>query len=118
MSEIKIRRRMRDVAVTLHTATSLATTINLSDMAGALVSMGTISTNATTLQMFGATAVDGPFRRLYGADGSAADLTLAPSSTDGRVYSLPDAVFALPWLKIVSATTNSTGTAAVVAMKS
>jgi hypothetical protein len=118
MSEIKIRRRMRDVAVTLHTATSLATTINLSDMAGALVSMGTISTNATTLQMFGATAVDGPFHRLYGADGSAADVTLSPSSTEGRAYSLPDAVFAVPFLKIVSATTNSTGTVGVVVMKS
>lgn len=118
MSEIKIRRRIRDVAITLHTATSLATTINLSDMSGAVVSIGTISTNASSLQMFGATAVDGPYRRLYNADGSAADLTLAVSSTDGRMYSLPDAVFALPWLKIVSATTNSTGTVGVVTMKS
>lgn len=123
MSEIKIRRRMRDVAVTLHSTTTLATTLNLSDMAGGIVSLGTFSTNEATLQCFGATAVDGPYRRVFGSDGSAADITLSPTtgtpaSTEGRVYSLPDAVFALPYLKIVSATTNSTGTSGFVVFKS
>ena len=118
MSEIKIRRRLRTVDVTLTTATASATTINVSDMAGAVVSFGTMSTNATTLQMFGSTSDDGTFRRVYGSDGSAADVTLTPSSTDGRIYSLPDAVFALPYLKILSGTTNSTGTTGVVSMKS
>jgi hypothetical protein len=47
-----------------------------------------------------------------------ADLTLAPSSTDGRAYSLPDEVFGTEYLKIVSATTNSTGTTGVVMFKS
>jgi hypothetical protein len=55
---------------------------------------------------------------MYGADGSAADITLAPSSTDGRIYALPDAVFAVSFLKIVSATTNSTGTLGIVSLKS
>ena len=123
MSEIKIRRRMRDVAVTLHSTTTLATTLNLSDMAGGVVSLGTFSTNAATLQCFGATAEAGPYRRLFGSDGSAADITLSattgtPSSSEGRMYSLPDAVFAVPYLKIVSATTNSTGTSGVVVFKS
>jgi hypothetical protein len=123
MSEIKIRRRMRDVAVTLHSTTTLATTLNLSDMAGGVVSLGTFSTNAATLHMFGATAEAGPYRRLFGSDGSAADITLSattgtPSSSEGRMYSLPDAVFAVPYLKIVSATTNSTGTSGVVVFKS
>jgi hypothetical protein len=61
---------------------------------------------------------DGAYRRVYGSDGSAADVTLTPSSTVGTVYSLPDAAFALPFLKIVSGTTNSTGTTGVVSMKS
>jgi hypothetical protein len=60
----------------------------------------------------------GTFRRLYKVDGSVADLTLAPSSTDGRAYSLPDEVFGTEYLKIVSATTNSTGTTGVVMFKS
>jgi hypothetical protein len=47
-----------------------------------------------------------------------ADLTLAASSTEGRAYSLPDEVFGAEFLKIVSATTNSTGTTGVVMFKS
>lgn len=118
MSHVKIKRYERDAAVTLHTTTSLATTIRLDDMAGGVISMGTVSTNAASLQMWGSNAETGEFRRLYKSDGSAADLTLAPSSTAGRIYSLPDEVFALPFLKVVSSTTTSTGTACVVSLKS
>jgi hypothetical protein len=77
-----------------------------------------MSTNATSLQMWVSPSSTGTFRRLYKVDGSAADLTLAPSSTDGRAYSLPDEVFGTEYLKIVSATTNSTGTTGVVMFKS
>jgi hypothetical protein len=88
------------------------------DVAGAIVSIGTISTAATTLQMWVCSSPTGSFRRLYKVDGSAADLTLAPSTTDGRAYSLPDEVFGTEFLKIVSATTNSTGTTGFVMFKS
>lgn len=118
MSHVKIKRYERDASITLHTATSLATTLRLDDMAGGVISMGTISTNAASLQMWGSHAEAGEFRRLYKSDGSVADITLAPSSTVGRIYSLPDEVFALPFLKVVSGTTNSTGTSAVVSLKS
>ena len=118
MSEIKIRRRSRDLPITLHTTTALATTIRMEDFAGGVVEFGTMSTAATTLQMWGAIEPDGPFRRLYKVDGSAADLTLAPSTADGRIYALPDEVFAVPFLKIASATTNSTGTVGIVSFKS
>lgn len=118
MSHVKIKRYEREQSITLHTTTTLATTLRLDDMAGGVVSMGTISTNASSLQCWGCNTVDGEYRRVYGADGAAADITLAPSSTVGRMYSLPDAVFAVPFLKIVSATTNSTGTVGVVMFKS
>jgi hypothetical protein len=77
-----------------------------------------MSTNATSLQMWVSPSSTGTFRRLYKVDGSVADLTLAPSSTDGRAYSLPDEVFGTEYLKIVSATTNSTGTTGIVMFKS
>lgn len=118
MSHVKIKRYERDVNITLHTTTSLATTIRLDDMAGGVVSMGTVSTNATSLQMWGSNASDSEFRQVYKSDGSALAITLAPSSTVGRIYSLPDEVYGLSFLKIVSATTNSTGTVAVVSLKS
>ena len=118
MSEVRIKRRVRNVSVTLLTATASVTTLRLDDMAGAVVSLGTMLTASSTLQMWGATSESGPFRRVYKADGSAADITLAPSTTDGRIYALPDEVFALPFVKIVSGATNSTGTVGVVSFKS
>jgi hypothetical protein len=118
MSHVKIKRYERDVAITLHTTTTLATTLRLDDMAGGVVNLATISTNATSLQMWGSTSADGVFRRIYAADGAAADITLAPSSTEGRIYALPDAVFGVSFMKIVSATTNSTGTTGIVSFKS
>lgn len=118
MADNILSRKNRDIDITLHTATSLATTLDLRDVAGAVVSFGTMSTNAATLQMWVGTTSAGTFRRLYKVDGSVADLTLAASSTDGRAYALPDEVFAAEYLKIVSGTTNSTGTAGIVMLKS
>ena len=118
MADSIISRKYRDFDITLATATASATTLDMRDVAGAVVSFGTMSTNASTLQMWVGTSTAGTFRRLYKADGSVADLTLAASSTDGRAYALPDEVFGVEYLKIVSATTNSTGTAGVVMFKS
>jgi hypothetical protein len=67
-----------------------------------------------TLQIWGNTDEAGTFARLYDAGGSAADITLAPSATVATVYALPDAAFALPYTKIVAATTNSECVASVV----
>ena len=118
MSEIKIKRRIRNVSITLGTATADATSLRLDDMAGGCISVGTMLTASATLQCWGSILEAGPYRRIYDNAGSAADVTLAPSTADGRIYSLPDAVFALPYLKIVSGTTNSTGTTGVVSLKS
>jgi hypothetical protein len=82
------------------------------------VQFGTMSTNATTLQMFVSNQAAGTYARLCKSDGSLADLTLSPSTTLGRAYALPDEVFAAEFLKIVSATTNSTGTSGIVMLKS
>jgi len=118
MSEIKIRRRSRDVEITLHSTTVLATTIRMEDFAGGVVEFGTMVTAATSLQMWGSSSDAGPFRQLFKTDGSAATITLAPSTAVGRMYALPDEVFAVPYLEIISATTNSTGTAGIVSLKS
>jgi hypothetical protein len=118
MPDAIVYRKARDFDITLATATSLATTLDMRDVAGAVVSLGTMSTSAATLQMWVGQSPTGTFRRLYKSDGSVADLTLAASSTEGRAYSLPDEVFGTEYLKIVSATTNSTGTTGFVMFKS
>lgn len=118
MSHVRIKRYQRDVEITLHTSTVIANTIRLDDMAGGVVSMGTVSTNAATLQMFGSNSTAGTFRQVFKTDGSAATITLTASSNTGRIYALPDEVFALSYLKILPATTNSTGTVCLVSLKS
>jgi len=118
MSEIKIKRRARTIALTIGTATADATSLRLDDMAGGVISVGTIATAASTLQLYGATSEAGEYRRVYGSDGAAADITLAPSTSAGQVYSLPDAVYALPFVKIVSGSTAATAIGAVVNLKS
>ena len=118
MSETKIKRRLKSVPITLSTSSSSATTIRLDDMAGAVVSLGTMSTSASTLQVYGSDAEDGEFRQLRDSDGNAAEITLSPSTAVGSVYAFPDSVFALPWAKLVSGDTHSTGVSGVVMYKS
>ena len=118
MAEAQISRKARDFDIVLTTSTSAATTLDMRDVAGAIVQFGTMSTNASTLQMFVSNSPIGTYARLYKSDGSVADLTLSASSTLGRAYSLPDECFGTEYLRIVSATTNSTGTTGFVMFKS
>lgn len=117
MSQVKIKRNFRVVPATVTTATSTCTTLRMEDMAGAVLELPTITTNAATIQVWGNDTDIGTFCRLYGSDGSAADITLAPSTTNRTAYALPDAAFAMPYLKLVAASTNATATVNVV-MKS
>lgn len=114
MSEFKLRRKNRSPALTITTAASTSTTLRIDDMAGGVVSIGTITTNAATFQLWGASAEAGTFLRLYDAAGAAADITLAPSTSAGSCYALPDAAFGLPWLKLLSASTNGSTTATLM----
>ena len=118
MAEALITRQHRDTDITLSTTTSVATTISLGDMAGGCVSFATMHTSSATLQMWGSATSAGTFRRVYKADGSVADITLAPSSTVGIIYALPDDVYGLPFLKIVAANTVTTSATGVVILKS
>lgn len=117
MSEVKIKRRFRTVNVTLSTSTSAASTLRMDDMSGAIVSLGTMSTSASTLHIYAAESENGSYRRLYDFAGSPANITLQPSSSVGTVYSFPDAAFAAPWVKLVSGDTNSTGVSGFVTFK-
>ena len=117
MSQVKIKRLFRVVTATVTTATSTCTTLRMDDMAGAVVELPTITTNAATIQVWGNDTDSGTFCQLYGSDGAAASITLAPSTTNRTAYALPDAAYALPYVKLVAANTNATATVSVV-MKS
>lgn len=118
MSQVKIKRNFRVVgSVTVGTSTGVSTTLRLEDMAGAVAFLPTITTNATSIQVWGNTTDTGAFAQLYASDGSAASITLVPSTVNQTAYSLPDAAFAAPYVKLVGANANSTTTVSVV-MKS
>lgn len=117
MAEPKIRRKYKSLPITLTTATAAATTIRWDDVAGGSLFLGTVSTNASTLQLWASTTVDGNWGRVYAADGSAADITLVPSTATPQVYALPDAAYGVGALRIVSANTHSTAATAVVMLK-
>jgi hypothetical protein len=117
MSDSKIRRKSKVHPFTLSTATSVANTIPMFDMAGGIVEMGTVSTNATQLNLWVSDVEAGPFYQLYDKDGAVVKITLSASTTDGRAYAMPDEVFAAQFIKFVSHTTNSTGTVGTVMFK-
>jgi hypothetical protein len=117
MPEPKIRRKYKAIPITLSTSTAIATTLRWDDVAGGALEMGTSSTNVTTLQVWASDSEVGTFGRLYKVDGSAADITLSPSTTQARIYALPDETYGCGAIKIVSVSTNSTSASCIVMMK-
>lgn len=115
--EPKIRRKFKAVPITLTTSVASATTLRFDDVAGGTLEMGTVSTAAVSIQLWGSDAVTSTYGRLYNADGSAADITLAPSTTEARVYALPDAAFGVGALRLVAASTNATAAVCIVTLK-
>lgn len=118
MAEVDIVRRDKTVSITLANTTTDATTIRLEDAAGAIVSLGTLHTSSVNLHVYGSDTEDGDYRRLYDYSGAPANITLSPSSTAGTIYSFPDAIFALPYGKLVSGDAYSTGVSGTVTFKS
>ena len=115
MSESKIRRKNKVFPVTLDAATANATTIVLSDMAGGIVTLGTHNTNATELAVWVASDEAGPFRALKDKEGTAVKVTISGASAAG--YTLPDEVFAAPFIKLALNNTAADGLTATVMAK-
>jgi len=118
MSGVNIMRGARTFSVTLSTSTSLATTVRVDDIATGVIHLGTMTTNATTVQVYSAPSQTGTFSRLYRYDGNAADITLVPSTTSPRSYTLPDDVYSAAWVKLVSGGTHTEGFSGSVILKS
>lgn len=115
MSESKIRRKAKAFDITLDAATGTTSTIALGDMAGGIVSLGTHNTNATELAVHVASASAGTYRALKDKDGTAVKVTI--SGATAAAYSLPDEVFAAPFVKLVLNNTAANGVTATVMAK-
>jgi len=117
MSDSKIRRKAKAYDATLYTAVASCVAVPMVDMAGGVVSVGTMSSNASALNVYVSEEENGTFVQLHDNVGSPANITLQPSTAVGKAYALPDAAFAAQWVKLASSTTNSTGVVATVTMK-
>ena len=115
MSESKIRRKNKTFDITLDAATGTTSTIVLGDMAGGMVSLGTHNTNATELAVHVAAASSAAFRALKDKDGTAVKVTISGASAAS--YTLPDEVFAAPFIKLVLNNTAANGITATVMAK-
>lgn len=115
--EPKIRRKFKALPITLSTSVSAATTLRWDDVAGGTLLMGTVSTNSTSIQLWASSAPDGTFGRVYNADGSAADITLAASTTEARTYALPDACYGVGAIKLVAGQAAGTNASCTVLLK-
>jgi hypothetical protein len=111
-------RKVRDADITLTTAASSATTLDMRDMAAAVAAFGTMATSVTSLELHVSNSSTGTFRKLYKADGTAATLTLSPSTSEGRAYYLPDEAFGVEFVKLVAGHTAAVGITGVVMFKS
>jgi hypothetical protein len=118
VSEPKIRRKFKSVPVTLTTAVDSATAIRWDDVAGGSLAIGTCSTNATSVQVWAAPTVGGTYGRLYDSSGSAADITLASSTSTPTTYAMPDACYGVGGVKLVAGQADGTATTATVLLKS
>jgi hypothetical protein len=86
-------------------------------MAGGHIEVGTMVTAATQINIWASDTTSGPWFQLYDKDGAVVKVTLSASTTEGRAYALPDEVFATQYIKLLSATTNSTGTIGTAVFK-
>lgn len=135
MSEIQFTRRSRWKPLTIGTASSSSSTVSLANMAGGAVMLSAPSTAATVLRVYG--SVDGTtFSQLYGSDGAEAAVSLFRVSgtaveTVGEAtqeitvytavagaYAVPDSVFSLRYIRLVSDAEIGGGTQIVFASKS
>ena len=114
--EQKIRRKYKTFPITLSTSTAVATTIRWDDVAGGAIELGA-GTSITSLQIWASEATSGTFGRLFDSSGQAADITLSQSSTEARVYSMPDASYGCGALKIVAGQAAGTAVTALVMLK-
>ena len=117
MPETKLRRKNRTFSFSLNSLTASTNTILLGDMAGGALQVATCNTNVTQLDFYASDTTSGPFYTVYDSTGNAVKITTASSLTLGRVYAMPDEVFAMPVLKITANNTAGNGVQCVALLK-
>jgi hypothetical protein len=135
MSEIMIRRLDRRQQVTIGTTAGESSTLAFNGMAGATILLGTPSTSATLLRVYGSHN-NVTYRELFDAAGAAATITLSRLSgtavetvgtataeitvftATAGAYALPDAAYPLRYVRLVADTDLGEAATAEITVKS
>lgn len=117
MAEVKIRRKYKSLPYTMGTSPAGSSIIRWDDAAGGSLLMGTASTSVLSIQLWASDTPEGTFGRLYNASGAAADITLSASTTESRVYALPDEAYGVGAIKLVSPVAAGTAASCVIMIK-
>lgn len=115
--EPKIKRKYRSFEVSLTTTEPTASAIRFDDAAGGAISLGTAATSVTSLAVWASESPQGSFSPLRRDDGAAVEMTLSPSTSQGRVYALPDECYGVGSIKLVAAVAAATAVNCVVMLK-
>jgi hypothetical protein len=114
--EPKIKRKFRTFSLSLTTAVASAAPIRFDDVAGGSFEMGTVATSATTLSVWASEAPESTYGRVC-KDGSPVSVTLAPSTSEARVYPFPDECYGVGSVKLVADQAAGTAATLVVMLK-
>ena len=113
MSESTLSHRTRNVDIIVTTSVSSSTSLSCGDVAGGVVIVSGVTASATLT--FQGSHDGQTFAPLFDAGGAAATLVVP---ADGGAVVLPDAVYALRHLKLISDSDLGTAAAVVVMLKS
>ncbi|MFM8496571.1 MAG: hypothetical protein ACKOEM_13770 [Planctomycetia bacterium] len=109
---MSISRGTRNQNVTVGTAAASSTSMAVGDMATGIVIVDNVTASAT-LTLFGSSD-GGTFHALYGFDGQPATVTVPES---GGACVLPEAIYALRFMRLVSGTDLGTAANVTVSFK-
>lgn len=115
--EPKIKRKYRSFPVLLSSSEPGSVSIRIDDVAGGAVSLGPSPTTVTTLEVWASDSASGPYGRLRKTDGSAVEVALSPSTSEARVYPLPEECYGVGAIKLVGAIAGATAVTCVVMLK-
>ena len=113
MSEIIFTRRTRSREITAGTAVAASTSLDMSDMATGMIHVSGVTSTAT-IAVYG--SGDGlTFVPLHAHDGQPATIAV---QADGGSAPLPDAAYALRYVRLVASDELGTAAAVEVSLKS
>lgn len=115
--EPKIKRKFRSFSLSLSSTEPSAQSIRFDDAAGGAVVLGPSSTAVTSLAVWAAASSQSSFGPLRKSDGTAVEMTLSPSTSQSRVYPLPDECYGVGAVKLVAGVAAATAVNCVVMLK-